>query len=188
MGKDELFSNTTAALGSGTRTLEVHYKTWDVRIQVIDPSTQQQLYSLSGDGLGTHIQALNAHGQVVGNGRTSHNHSSVTVDMTGTGNPFSTHTGKSFGRGSPAYVSPAFKGQKMTWKNKAMSSKINYTLVDASGLALARFESAGMSLKRVGKLEIMESVTEQAQVDEIVVTVLTLMYRKLVAMNFAAIV
>lgn len=100
---------------------------------------------------------------------------------------FKTHTGKMFG-GSPKFDSQAFGGQRMTWKNKAMSSKIVYTLIDERGLALAHFESAGMSWKRMGTLQIVNQVTEEKQVDEIVVTVLTLLYRKLTEMNLAAIV
>lgn len=79
----------------------------------------------------------------------------------------------------------------MTMKNKAMSTKINYTLIDEeTGMALAKFESAGMKWgKKVGRLEIAEETSlTGGQLDEVVVVMLTLMYRKLVAGNMAAVV
>lgn len=182
MGGDEPLS------GHGSRTFEVHYSSWNIDMRVVDPSTSQQLYTLSGNGLGKTLTAINAAGVVVGTGRTSSMSSSVTINLTGANNgggggaTFETHTGKFWG-GNPSYESPAFGGQKMTWKNKMMSTKISYTLIGEDGLALARFESAGMKWKRVGALEIVDAVQGQEKVDEIVVTVLTLLYRKLVAMN-----
>lgn len=158
---------------------------------VTDLSTGQQLYSLSGGSLGSTLTATNSANVVVGTGRTSCMTTSVTVTMTGAAGgaagSFETHTGKLLG-GSPKFNSPAFGGQLMTWKNKALSTKINYTLMGEDGLALAKFESAGMKFKKVGKLEIIDAVQDQAQIDEIVVTVLTLLYRKLVEMNTVALV
>jgi hypothetical protein len=173
---------------SNTRTLEVRYTSWDVKIEVLNAN--QTLYRLSGSCLGTELTALNGAGQLIGHGKSSHCRTGVTISLAGNhGATFTTDTGKSFGRGNPAYVSPAFGGQKMTWKNKAMSTKIIYTLLDERGLALARFESAGMKWKKPGKLEVMEELlADQAKMDEIVVTVMTLMYRKLVQNNTAAIV
>jgi hypothetical protein len=175
----------------GSRTLEVRYHDWKMNMTVNDLSTSQQLYSLAGPCLGGTITCVNSVNVPVGTGRTCLGRSSVTINMTGAagGTPgtFETHTGKLIG-GSPKFNSPAFGGQFMTWQNKARSTKIIYTLLDQNGLALARFESAGMKWKKVGKLEIVDAVTDEAQVDEIVVTVLTLLYRKLTENNYAAIV
>jgi hypothetical protein len=162
-------------------------------MEVTDLSTSTKLYSLSGGCMGGNLTCIDASNTVVGVGRTSCMRTGVNVSMTGaaSGVPqysFDTNTGKMLGMGSPKYVSPAFGGQQMTWKNKAMSTKINYTLVGADGMALARFESAGMKWKKVGRLEIVDAVQDQAQVDEIVVTVLTLLYRKLVEMNNTVVV
>lgn len=107
------------------------------------------------------------------------------------GGTFTTKTSKAMGMGSPQYTSPAFGGKRMTMKNKAMSTKINYTLIDEeTGMALAKFESAGMKWgKKVGRLEIAEETSlTGGQLDEVVVVMLTLMYRKLVAGNMAAVV
>jgi hypothetical protein len=190
-----LFKNTTNMAekwnSSNTRTLEVRYTSWDVKIEVIDNTMGgQTLYRLSGSSLGTELTALNGSGQLIGMGKSSHWKTGVSISLAGNnGATFETSTGKSFGRGSPSYVSPAFGGQKMTWKNKAMSTKIIYTLLDERGMALARLESAGMKWTKPGKLEIMEDLMmDEAKRDEIVVTVLTLMYRKLVQNNTAAIV
>jgi hypothetical protein len=177
--------------GHGSRTLEVRYHNWNMNFDVTDLSSGQHLYTLNGGDLGGTFRCVNNNNILIGTGKTSCMTSSVTINMTGAaGGPtgsFSTHTGKMFG-GSPKFNSPAFGGQQMAWKNKAMSTKIIYTLLDQSGMALARFESAGMKWKKIAKLEIVDQIQDQAQIDEIVLTVLTLVYRKLVANNTAAIV
>ncbi|ETN37549.1 uncharacterized protein HMPREF1541_07171 [Cyphellophora europaea CBS 101466] len=184
-------ANSLASNGHGSRTLEVRYHNWSMNMDVIDLATSQQLYTLHGGSLGGTFTCVNNANVVIGTGQTSLMRSNVTVSMTGAAGgiagTFQTHTGKLLG-GSPKFNSPAFGGQQMTWKNKAMSSKIIYTLLDENGIALARFESAGMKFKKVGKLEIVDAVTDQAQVDEIVVTVLTLLYRKLTEMNSTVVV
>jgi hypothetical protein len=176
---------------------EVHYKTWNIAMRVVDPNTQQEIYTLtSGGALGNDTQIVNSRNQVVGNGRASHWKTGIKMEMRETDGhstipgTFETKTGKALGFGSPSFVSPAFGGQKMTWKNKAMSTKIHYTLIDERGVALAQFQSAGMKWKTVGHLEIMTGDVPMgdAQIAEIVSTVLTLTYRKLVANNMAAIV
>ena len=88
--------------------------------------------------------------------------------------------------GSPRYTSPAFDGQRMEWKNKARSKNINYTLIDGQGLALARFESDAKT--KIGRLEIVDAVTEDAKTNEIVVTLLTLLVRKLTTIEVGTIV
>lgn len=180
---------------SATRTLQVPYSEWGLTMEVIDPTVGgQTLYRLSGCNLGTELTALDSKGQLVGVGKSSHCRTSVRISLPAGphghgGSTFETSTGKMFGRGSPSYTSPAFGGQRMTWKNKAMSTKILYTLLDESGAALARFESAGMRWGKPGKLEIMEELMlDDAKRDEIVVTVLTLLYRKLVQNNTAVLV
>lgn len=85
--------------------------------------------------------------------------------------------------GSPRYTSPAFGGQVMTWKNKAMSNKILYTLIDEQGLGLAKFESSPKT--RIGKLELADTVTTEDQLSEIAVTLLTLLERKLRAIQIS---
>lgn len=87
--------------------------------------------------------------------------------------------------GSPTYVSSAFSGQQMTWKNKPWSNKIAYTLIDGKGLALAKFESSPKT--QVGKLEITKEVSSMEQIDEIALMILTLLRRKLQAAESATI-
>lgn len=79
--------------------------------------------------------------------------------------------------GSPKYTSPAFGGQELTWKNKAMSRKIIYTLIDGSGTAIANFESNPSN--QVGKLELTEAIFGEEKLNEVVVTLMALLVRKL---------
>lgn len=79
--------------------------------------------------------------------------------------------------GSPKYTSPAFAGQEVTWKNKGMSRKIIYTLIDGNGVAIANFESDPRN--KIGKLEITGEISGEERLNEVVVTLLALLVRKL---------
>ena len=89
---------------------------------------------------------------------------------------FEIHNSRSVLGGSPKYKSPAFGGNEMVWKNKAMSSKIIYDLIGSDGVALAKFQSDPRS--KIGKLEIGE-ITGEERINEVVVTLLTLLHRKM---------
>ena len=177
-----------------TRTYEVRYKTWNVAMSVVDPTTPDQpLYTLTSNGaLGNSTEIRDSTGSIVAQGYASSWKTGVKMTMLSsdkTTSTFETKTTKSMGMGSPQYHSPAFGGQQMTLKNKAMSTKYNYTMIDEQSNAVAKFESAGMKWKTVGKLEVMsDMVTSQQQMDEIVATMLTLTYRKMVQANTAAVV
>ena len=74
----------------------------------------------------------------------------------------------------------------MEWNNKAKSRNIIYILIDGQGLALARFENDPKT--KNGRLEIINAVTEDVQINEIVVTLLTLFVRKLTTIEVGTIV
>lgn len=197
-GSDHKMLPTSTTIGKHeTLTYEIHYKTWNIAMRIVDAQTKQQLYTLtSGGAIGQDTQVTDSANRVIATGYASHWKTGVKMQMHETGGhtipgSFETHTDKMLGFGSPSFVSPAFGGQKMTWKNKALSTKIHYTLIDERGIALAQFQSAGMKWKTVGTLQIMVGeaggMIGEPQIAEIVSTVLTLMYRKLVANNVAAI-
>lgn len=99
-----------------------------------------------------------------------------------TGNiPFEIHNTMGVFGGSPRYTSPAFDGEEVTWKNTAMSSKIIYTLIDGKGRSIARFDSNRKT--QIGKLELMDEVSGEEKLNEIAVTLLTLLHRKMRAIE-----
>lgn len=99
------------------------------------------------------------------------------MKMSRSGSSFEMHNSAGVLGGSPKFTSPAFEGQEVTWKNKGMSRRIIYTLIDGRGVAVANFESDPKS--RIGRLEISGEVVSEEMMNEIVVTLLTLLVRKL---------
>lgn len=167
------------------RLLEVHYSDWRHSITVVDPSTQRPVYTLRGHGWHVPYEIFNANGQLIGTTRTSSMSSKIEVDLTGRyGAPvaFNIKNDKLLGMaGSPRYDSPAFNGQSMTWKNTAMSRNIIYTLVEGRGMALAKFD--GDRRRKIGRLELSAPDLDEAGMDEIVVVLLTLLKRKMNAIQ-----
>ena len=78
--------------------------------------------------------------------------------------------------GSPKYHSPSFDGTDVTWRNKAMSTKIVYDLLDGRGTTYAKFQSNPKT--KIGTLELGD-VTDEDCINEIVVTLVSLLARKL---------
>ena len=170
---------------SGTRydsqIFEVHYANWRHTIMIIDPATNQITYTLSGNR--THNSITNSQNQNIGTSKTSSMTSKVTVTMSNN-STFDIHNDKFLGFGSPTYTSPALSGQDVIWKNRARSRQIHYTLIDGSGLALAKFE--GDVRTKIGKFEIAPGVgLGQNQIEEVVVVLLTLLRRKMRAIQSA---
>lgn len=172
---------------SGARVLEVDYAGWRRRITIIDPSTQQVIYTLKGYGWRVPYEITNASGQHIGTTKTSSMTSKITVEMTGKhGEPvaFEIRNDKLIGMvGSPQYTSSVFDGQTMTWKNTAMSKNVIYTLIEGKGMALARFESDRKTM--IGKLEIVDTELDETRMNEIAVVLLTLVKRKMKAIAAA---
>ena len=168
-----------------TRVLDVDYKYWRKNISITDSATGRRLYSLGVDCRHSLLSAINEYGQAIGSSKVHSWSSRIDVQMTSTKDVSTTFDMRNRGilGGSPYYTSPAFDGQEMTWKNKAMSRKIIYTLIDGQGMALANFESDWKT--KIGKLEVLPSITEEERVHEIVVTLLALLYRKLLSIQIA---
>ncbi|KAL9114413.1 MAG: hypothetical protein Q9227_001494 [Pyrenula ochraceoflavens] len=173
---------------SSSRIMYVHYKDWTTSIIVRVSGTEKQLYTLYGNGCGRQLTVTDASDQQIGLTKIHAISSRIDVETrseSGTRNTFEMRNDKVV-VGSPRYTSEAFAGQVMTWKNKALSSKIIYTLIDGQGTTFAHFESSPKS--KVGTMEILNNVAMDDQVNEIVVTLLTLLYRKLQAIRTGTLV
>lgn len=67
------------------------------------------------------------------------------------------------------YASPALQGAKFTWKSRNTSSDLK--CVDEMGVVVARFHFSGLSLSKVGRLEIVDSrARDGAAFEELMVT------------------
>lgn len=176
---------------SSVRTMDVFYKNWMSVIVVSAPGMIQPLYTLSASRCGRQLTILDATDQQIGTSTVHSTTSRIDVECraeNGVTNTFEIKNDKGI-IGSPRYTSPAFGGQQMTWKNKAMSYKIIYTLVDEQGTKLAYFESAPKS--KLGRLELLAQGMENDKINEIMVTLLSLLHRKLQTIwtsNYVAIV
>lgn len=58
-----------------------------------------------------------------------------------------------------------------------MSTRIIYTLVDNKGMGVAKFESDPRT--QIGKLELTHEAVEEQRLNEIAITLLTLLHRKM---------
>ena len=168
------YSSTT-----GSQTLDVHYRHWGSHVVVTDSAGQELFVSQARSCTSTRLEILNRNKQLIGTSKCNDFTSKITIQMdTGAGldRAFEIHNSRSVLGGSPKYKSPAFDGNEMVWKNKAMSSKIIYDLIGSDGVALAKFQSDPRS--EIGKLQIGE-ITGEERIDEVVVTLLTLLHRKM---------
>jgi hypothetical protein len=164
---------------SGSQTLDVHYRDWKSNIVVTD-SAGQEMFSLNGSRSSLRLEIVNRNKQVIGYSKSDSSTSRIDVEInnaTGARGAFEIHNSSCIFGGSPQYISPAFDGREVTWKNKAWSSKIIYTLIDGRGMAVAKFQSDPKS--KIGKLEITDEVTGEDRLNEVAVTLLTILHRKL---------
>lgn len=182
------FSNTISSppppysnfsTSGGAQTLAVNYLNWNSSIIITD-STGQQLFTSHRSRCSSRLEVTNQNGQLIGHVKGSKLTSQIDVNMqnTATGeSAFEIHNSAGILGGSPKYTSPAFARQEVTWKNKGMSRKIIYTLIDGNGMAIANFESDPKN--KIGKLEITADVSTDERLNEVVVTLLALLVRKL---------
>lgn len=76
------------------------------------------------------------------------------------------------------YVSPAFGNQNMSWKSKSHFKSYDYVLLNEQQIPVAKLVSvAGMSCKKIGRLEFSEGfVDSNGAKDEVVASAITLAY------------
>ena len=175
-------------MSGSSSTFEVHYKDWTSKLSVHPSGTDQQLYFMNTKGCTRQYTITKGSDQLIGSFKLHTISSRIDVETRseeGIGNTFELRNDKIL-VGSPRYTSPAFDKQLMVWKNKAMSSKIIYTLIDGNGQALANFESSPKT--KIGKLEILDVVVGNDKINEIVVTLLALLLRKLQTIQASTIV
>lgn len=164
---------------SSVLTLTVDYAAWRRGSTILDPTGQAIFTSHTNGSYSTRLEVSNNRGQLIGTSKSSNWSSKIDVNLPGTGQDFEIHNSGSVFGGSPGYTSPAFNGAKVVWKNKAWSMKIIYTLIEGNGQAVARFESNPKT--QLGKLELTSEAVAggDQRMNEIVVTLLTLLQRKL---------
>lgn len=162
---------------TSSQTFTVDYAHWRRHISILDPTGQPLFTSHSPSSYSTRLEISNNHGQVIGTSRSSNLTSKINVHLTNPAQSFEIHNSASVFGGSPGYTSPAFNSEKVVWKNKAMSSRIIYTLVDNKGMGVAKFESDPRT--QIGKLELTHEAVEEQRLNEIAVTLLTLLHRKM---------
>lgn len=183
----QAFSNTipppppysTLPTSDTPQTLAINYGNWSFSITVTDPNGRT-LFSSHRTRGSTRLEVTNQNEQTIGYSKRSRISSQIDVVMynavTGE-SAFEMHNSAGILGGSPKYTSPAFSGHEVTWKNTGMSRKIIYTLIDGSGVAVARFESDPAS--RIGRLELTGEIIGEERLNEVMVTLLTLLVRKL---------
>ena len=168
--------------------MDVDYKNWRSSITVNTSNVRQPLYTLQAGGCSRHVTFTNGANEGIGTSKIHKWTNRIEVEIQneqGSNVAFEMGNTKWFG-GSPCYYSPAFNGELVTWKNKAMSSKILYTLIDGQGVSLAHFQSSPRT--QIGRLELANIVTEEVKINEIMVTLLTILYRKVQTIQTSAIV
>ena len=166
--------------------LDVDYRTWRRSITVNTPNVNQPLYALQTNGCSRHVTITKGPNDSIGISKIHTWTNRIEVEIQNEqGNAFKMGNTKWYG-GSPCYYSPAFNGELVTWKNKAMSKKILYTLTDSQGVSFAHFESSPRT--QIGRLELADTVTEETKINEIMVTLLTILYRKLQNIQTAIII
>ena len=188
MASTQTIEKEWSATSSNTTIMDVHYSNWKQSVVITSSDTSQQLYTMKADDHRNHT-ITNAGNQTIGSTCIHQWRARIdvrTLSSNGAEHTFEITNDKIFELGSPRYTSLAFDGQKMEWNNKARSKNIIYTLIDGQGLALARFESNPKT--KIGRLEIIDAITEEAQTNEIVVTLLTLLVRKLTTIEVGTIV
>ena len=164
---------------SGSETFDVHYRDWKNNI-VVTNSAGQEVFTLNGRSSSVRLEIVNRNKQVIGYSKSSSLSSKIHVEITnatGASRAIEIQNSNCIWGGSPRYTSPAFDGREVTWKNKAMSTKIIYTLIDGRGTAVAKFQSDPWT--KIGKLEITDEVTGEDRLNEVAVTLLSLLHRKL---------
>lgn len=173
---------------SNTTVIDVHYSNWKKTIIATASGTDQQLYTTNAKNAREHT-ITNASNQIIGSACIHQWRARIDVQTLGSNgamNDFEINNDKILELGSPRYTSPAFDGQRMEWNNKARAKSIIYTLINGQGLALARFESDPKT--KIGKLEVTDAVSGEVQINEIVVTLLALLVRKLTTIEVGTIV
>lgn len=193
--KNEIDTNSTysqpppsyAYASSTGNVYDVHYRNWRSDIWISKEHSTEPLYTLTGKYCLSNrpCEITNSQtGQTIGTTKIHTMSSKIDVDMSsGSSNEsFEIKNDKKLcGIGSPRYTSPAF-GDVVTWRNTAMSSKIIYTLIGADGMGMAKFESNRKT--KIGRLEILsEAVLEQGRLEEVMVTLLTILRRKMAAIE-----
>jgi hypothetical protein len=165
---------------SGSQTLSIHYRAWSSHVIVRDSAGNELFTSSVPGAYSTHLTFYNRHGKIIGTSKSSTFSSKITVDIVDpVSQSFEMHNSAGILGGSPKYMSAAFDGKELTWRNKALSTKIIYELQCAKGKgdkALARFQSDPFT--KVGTLEVGD-VQGEERLNELVVTLLTLLHRKL---------
>lgn len=162
---------------SSVMTFEVDYAGWKRYTTIRDPTGQAIFTSHTPSSCSTRLQVEDNRGQTIGSSKSSNLSSKIDVNMNDSGKSFDIHNSASIFGGSPGYTSPAFNSAKVVWKNKAWSTKIIYTLIDGNGQAVARFESNWRT--QIGKLELTHEAVSEQRINEVVVTLLSLLHRKL---------
>ena len=112
---------------TGSQILDVHYRHWRSHIVISDSAGQELFVSQARSCGSTRLEILNRNKQLIGSSKSNDLTAKITIEMnTGAGSDraFEIHNSRSVLGGSPKYKSPAFGGNEMVWKNKAMSSKI----------------------------------------------------------------
>ena len=162
---------------TSSQTFTVDYAHWRRSIAILDPTGQPLFTTHSSSSCSTRLEISNNKGQTIGTSKSSNLSSKIDVQITNGSHSFEIHNSASVLGGSPGYTSPAFNGEKVVWKNKAWSSKIIYTLVNHEGMGIARFESNPRT--QLGKLHFWQEGAVEERMNEIAVTLLTLLHRKM---------
>lgn len=162
---------------AGHQVFEVHYNEWKSHIYIRD-DRGTQLFTAIRERASPRVEVTDRNGNMVGKSKASSMTTKITVELfntAGSQQVFELHNHATVG--SPRYNSPAFGGQQLTWKNKMLSRKILYDLTDDSGKLYVKFESDPKT--KIGRLDVSEECMSEDRLNEIVVTLLSLLVRKL---------
>lgn len=172
------------------RTLHVYYGSGHFRsVHVVDENKSTPVYNVD-----CHHKWLKSYPTL--NIRSAFNNTELAsisyhgwkarIDAIISGQPVILTT-KGFGRVNFSYDSPALSGARVTWTAQKRLDELNMVLLDDKAMPLARFLPAGLSWKKCGRLELLNTAMTSPQLmDEIAITALAIMvYRHVERQNAA---
>lgn len=173
-------STASTLAPSGGQKWNVRYQDWMARHgQITDVHTGVKIYEVEHRYRKPTFSLNNIQGQPIGTANSSK--FTMRMEMSISGRDFEL-TPRHKISSDVSYVSPAFGGQTLTWEHGRSWTHVEYVLLDANAVPIAKFRGGScwkcLPWGNFGDFEVFHGRTlTDAQRDEVIATGTTLAYR-----------
>lgn len=182
-GSSTLTSNPSYGI-DGSRKLAVEFDNWKWRKgSIFDADTRTELYRMESHMFSPQVVLYSVRDGAPSpesRGEASLHMMKSKINIRLHGQEIVLKPKPGFLKDGNTYVSPALKGATLTWQSKSKLNYLELLCLDENAMPVARVSlSNSFSLKKAGVIELASAVKSGPEMDEVVLTGLAMMQRRL---------